>query len=122
MKKIFTNPTLIVVALDSGESMRVPWRGEPGHFIARLNRCIGLSHPGRIMDRISVAHEIWAYHPSEKIFRAFKNKGIGNEISGYMAEHGINLKVSSAKITDATAQTLRFDTEKDLFHFKLKFL
>jgi hypothetical protein len=122
MKKIFANTTLIIVALDEGESISEPWRGEPGHFIAKLNRCIGSTMVRPILEKVQVAHEIWTYNPSEKKFRAFKNKGIGNEICDYMAKHGINLKVSSAKISDATAQTLRFDTDKDLFHFNLKYL
>jgi hypothetical protein len=122
MKKIFSNTTLIVIALEDGEPYMVPERGEPAHFLAKLNRCIGATKYRGILDKVSVAHEIWVYRPNMKMFTAYKNKGIGNEITAFMKNSGINLKVVSAKISDATAQTLRFDTDKDLFHFNLKYL
>lgn len=122
MKKLFANTTLIVVALEDGEPYMVPERGEPAHFLARLNRCIGITAYRSILDKVSVAHEIWVYRPNMKMFVAYKNKGMGNEIMTLMKESGINLKVESAKISDATAQTLRFDTDKDLFYFNLKYL
>lgn len=121
MKKLFANTTLIVVALEDGEPYMVPERGEPAHFLARLHRCIGRNNLS-ILDRVATSYEIWIYRPNMKMFRAYKNKGLGNEIMAYMKDNGINLKVESAKLSDATAQTLRFDTDKDLFYFNLKYL
>lgn len=121
MKKVFANSTCIVVALEDNEPYMVPERGEPAHFLARLHRCIGRNNLS-ILDRVTTAYEIWIYRPNMKMFVAYKNKGLCNEIITLMKDGGINLRVSSAKISDATAQTLRFDTEKDLFHFNLKYL
>lgn len=121
MKKLFANTTLIVVALEDGEPYMVPERGEPAHFLARLHRCLN-DNKLRILDTVFTSYEIWIYRPNMKMFVAYKNKGMGNEIMTLMKESGINLKVESAKISDATAQTLRFDTDKDLFYFNLKYL
>ena len=121
MKKLFANTTLIVVALEDGEPYMVPELGEPAHFLARLQRCIGRNNLS-ILDRIAAAYEIWIYRPNMKMFVAYKNKGQINEIITLMKESGINLKVESIKFPDTTAQTLSFYTKKDLFHFNLKYL
>ncbi len=71
--------------------------------------------------KMHMLHEVWTYNPITKRFQAFKNRGLGQELVELMAQSGITLRSSAARISDAATMELRFDTDKDRFLFKLKY-
>ena len=72
-------------------------------------------------DKVRCAQEVWMYKTSRDMFFSYKNKGHVTEIVRRMKDMGITLKVSAASLDTAQVKELRFATEKDRFHFNLKF-
>lgn len=72
-------------------------------------------------ENLTRAQEVWTYISHRKLFFSYKNKGHINEIIHRMAELGVNLKISAASLQTAVVKELCFATDKDEFHFNLKF-
>ncbi len=91
-------------------------------LLAEMTRELGPAAYRAIFDRVAMAHEVWLYDQPTKRFHAWKNKGHANEIIARMAESGINVKVSAARLDRGTASEMQFCDDKDEFLFKLKYL
>lgn len=70
---------------------------------------------------MTMLHEVWVYNPINKRFLAEKNRGLGQELVQHMAQWGIKLKSSAARVSDAATMELRFASDRDYFLFKLKY-
>lgn len=99
---------------DNGECIILWDNGKGSSKVTRVTKHIG-------WDRLQNAYEVWTYCSSRQIFIAYKNRGDVNEILHRMSELGINLKISSSSLDTAVVKELRFATDKDKFHFQLKF-
>jgi len=117
MKKVFANRDCIIMVLEKGESLTTD-----SQWLASMNRALGSDSMNSMIGRVNLAKEVWMYDTSAKRFHAWKNKGMVNEIIARMAEEGINLKVSAARIDTGTAIEVRFAENKDMFLFNLKYL
>jgi hypothetical protein len=106
MKTIFDNDDCIIL-WDDGTT-------EGDSTVSRVTAHIG-------WDKLTRAQEVWTYISHRKLFFSYKNKGHINEIIQRMAEVGVNLKISAASLDTAVVKELRFATDKDEFHFHLKF-
>lgn len=70
-------------------------------------------------ETIANACEVWRYKPHTGKFHAYKNKGL-DEAVFRLAEMGINV-IKTCVSLDAETRELSFATDKDEFHFNLKF-
>lgn len=68
-----------------------------------------------------LANEIWMYVEFDNKFYELKNRYIGSGIVECMKERGINI-VPCAVLHSGDVIEYRFKTDKDKFHFNLKFL
>jgi hypothetical protein len=117
MKKVFANRDCIILVLEKGETIKTD-----GKFLAEMAREVGPTTMNTIVGRMNLAQEIWLYDQPTKLFHAWKNKGHINEIIHRMAEQGINVKISAARLDAGTASEVRFCENKDEFLFNLKYL
>jgi hypothetical protein len=104
MKTIFDNGACIILWCDETKNSDV----------TDVTKHIG-------WDKLTRAYEVWMYKSSRDLFFSYKNRGGINEIIQRMSDMGVELKVSAVTIDNAMVKELRFATEKDRFHFKLKF-
>ena len=72
-------------------------------------------------DKVQLANEVWMYVESDNKFYELKNRGFTNAIVERMSDRGINI-VPCATLHSGDVIEYRFDTDKDKFHFNLKFL
>ena len=71
---------------------------------------------------IHTAHEIWIYSKASQRFRSYKSRcDDAKLLIEFFADHSIKLACSAARISSAAPIEYRFDTDKDLFLFNLKF-
>ena len=120
MKKVFVNTTCIILALEKGETMHgLSYNG--ASTLAKIYKAVGSNATNSWMGIVNVAYEVWFYNPIDSRFHMFKNKGHINEIIARLEESGIHTKVVAAGMS-AIAEQIGFVSEKDEFHFKLKFL
>ena len=68
------------------------------------------------------AHEIWTYNPNTARFDAYKNKGGSNILlKAFLASKGIHIRADVASLDTSAITACRFEDDKDLFLFNLKF-
>lgn len=120
MKRVFANTTCIILALEKGETINDLTRNG-ATLLAEIARTVGSSPSNSWMGVVNMAYEVWFYNPVDSKFHMFKNKGHTNEIMARLGEFGIHTKVVAAGMS-AIAKQIGFVSEKDEFHFKLKFL
>lgn len=124
MRVIFRNIPCIILVEDRGDE-DVMKGGVPALLYRALrddtHEKTG-AYPRQILEPVAMAQEVWIYKPYTRRFVAFKNKGHINEIIHRMSEHGINVKVWSASLSNGCASEMAFCEDKDEFLFNLKYL